>query len=111
MKKFGRDIAYWITKVTDTHPEYVILIAFSQQRWLRDRASMLRLYVKLPLAVFAPAFIEAPCSPKPPALQWVLWTHFPCVLGPSRETDSSSSRGPSLILMSRNIDLKARKIF
>jgi hypothetical protein len=35
----------WITKATDTHPEYVIFIAFPHQQWLRERASMLRLYV------------------------------------------------------------------
>jgi hypothetical protein len=38
-------IACWITKATDTHSEYVILNAFSRQQWLRERASMLRLYV------------------------------------------------------------------
>ena len=38
-------IAGWITKATDTHSECVILIAFSQQQWLRERASILRLYV------------------------------------------------------------------
>ena len=31
-----------ITKATDTHLEYVILIAFPMQQWLRERASMLR---------------------------------------------------------------------
>ena len=31
-----------ITKATDTHSEYVILIAFAWQQWLRERASMLR---------------------------------------------------------------------
>jgi hypothetical protein len=31
-----------ITKATDTHSEYVILIAFPQQQWLRERVSMLR---------------------------------------------------------------------
>ena len=35
-------IAFWITKVTDTHPEFVILVAFRLQEWLHDRASMLR---------------------------------------------------------------------
>jgi hypothetical protein len=37
-------IACWITKATDTHSEYVILvlIAFPRQQWLRERASMLR---------------------------------------------------------------------
>jgi hypothetical protein len=34
--------ACWITKATDTHSEYVILIAFPPQQWLRERASMLR---------------------------------------------------------------------
>jgi hypothetical protein len=32
----------WITKATDIHSEYVILIAFPLQQWLRERASMLR---------------------------------------------------------------------
>jgi hypothetical protein len=30
---------------TDTYPEYVILIAFPRQQWLRERVSMLRLHV------------------------------------------------------------------
>ena len=34
--------ACWITKTTDTHTEYVLLIAFSRQQWLHKRASMLR---------------------------------------------------------------------
>jgi hypothetical protein len=34
---------YWVTKSTDTHSEYIILIAFPLQQWLRERASMLRL--------------------------------------------------------------------
>jgi hypothetical protein len=34
-------IACWITKATDTHSEYVILIAFPRQHWLGERASML----------------------------------------------------------------------
>jgi hypothetical protein len=33
--------AYWISKVTYTHSEYVILIAFKLQHWLRERASIL----------------------------------------------------------------------
>jgi len=32
----------WITTAKDTHWQYVILIAFPQQHWLRERASMLR---------------------------------------------------------------------
>jgi hypothetical protein len=34
-------IACWITKATDTHSEYVILITFPQQQWLHDRVGML----------------------------------------------------------------------
>jgi hypothetical protein len=35
--------ACWITKATNTHSEYVKFIAFPRQKWLRERASMLRL--------------------------------------------------------------------
>ena len=35
-------IARWIPKATNTHSEYVILIAFPPQQWLHERASMLR---------------------------------------------------------------------
>jgi hypothetical protein len=34
-------IAYWITRAINTHLEYVIIIAFPLQQWLRERASML----------------------------------------------------------------------
>ena len=34
-------LRYWIPKATDTHSEYVILIAFPLQ-WLHERPSMLR---------------------------------------------------------------------
>ena len=35
-------IASRIPKATDTHSEYVILITFSRQRWLRERFTLLR---------------------------------------------------------------------
>jgi len=35
-------IACWITRVTVTHSEYVTLTAFPQQRWLHERASIVR---------------------------------------------------------------------
>jgi len=35
-------IARWIPKATDTHSEYLILIALPWQQWLRERASVLR---------------------------------------------------------------------
>ena len=38
-------IACCIPKATDTHSEYVILIAFPLQQWLCERSSILRLYV------------------------------------------------------------------
>jgi hypothetical protein len=34
--------ACWITKATGTHAEYVIFISFILQKWLRERASVLR---------------------------------------------------------------------
>jgi hypothetical protein len=34
-------IARWVTKATDTHSEYVILIAFPRQRWLYERELLL----------------------------------------------------------------------
>ena len=34
-------IACWIPKATNTHSEYVILIAFALQQWLHERVSML----------------------------------------------------------------------
>ena len=38
--------ACWLTKATDMHSEYVIrvLIAYTRQKWLRKRASILRSY-------------------------------------------------------------------
>ena len=34
--------AWWTTRAANTHSEYVILIAFPRQQWLRERAPMLR---------------------------------------------------------------------
>ena len=34
--------ACWMTKATETHSEYDMLIAFILQQWLHERASMLR---------------------------------------------------------------------
>jgi hypothetical protein len=39
---WGMRIAYWVPKATNTHTGCVILIAFPQQQWLHERASMLR---------------------------------------------------------------------
>ena len=42
MKIWRMRIACWIPKATNTHSEYVILIAFRPQQWLHECASMLR---------------------------------------------------------------------
>jgi len=33
--------AYWLINATDTHSEYVVLIAFPLLQWLHERASIL----------------------------------------------------------------------
>jgi len=33
-------ITYWLPKSTNTHSDYVILIAFALQKWLKERATM-----------------------------------------------------------------------
>ena len=38
--------ASWITKATNTHSEYVIIITFPRQQWLLKRTSMSRLSVR-----------------------------------------------------------------
>ena len=43
---------WWIPKATNTRSEYVILIAFPRQQWLRERALVLRLYVHCHVFVF-----------------------------------------------------------
>ena len=35
-------IEWWVIKATDTHPLYVVLIAFPRQIWSCERASTLR---------------------------------------------------------------------
>jgi len=42
MTIWRKRIACWITKATNTHSEYVILIAFPRQQWLRERAFFLQ---------------------------------------------------------------------
>jgi len=45
IKIWSMRIACWTTKATNTHPEYIILLAFPWPQWLRERPPMLRLYV------------------------------------------------------------------
>ena len=45
-------IACWITKVTNIHSDYVIIMALPQQQWLHERASMLRYTYVACLVIF-----------------------------------------------------------
>ena len=38
-------LARWIFSATNTHSEYVVLTAFPPQQWLRERSSILSLYI------------------------------------------------------------------
>jgi hypothetical protein len=61
----------WITKATDTHSEHVILIAFPRHQWLRERASLLRLYVQC-LSHHLLMFAEPSPEGWAGTVQWVL---------------------------------------
>ena len=52
-------IACWITKATDTLSEYVIFIAFPQQPYLHESASILRYMYIACLAFFMRVYIAA----------------------------------------------------
>ena len=45
MIKWCMRFASWISKATNTHSEYVILIAFPRQEWLHNGPSNVALYV------------------------------------------------------------------
>ena len=42
MTKWRMRIVSWINKATNTHSQYVTLIAFPLQQWLHERPTMLR---------------------------------------------------------------------
>ena len=46
--------ACWISKATDTHSEYELLIAFPQQQWLRECTSVLRFTYIASLVIVKP---------------------------------------------------------
>jgi hypothetical protein len=53
--------ACWIPKLTNTNSEYVILIPFSLQQWLREHASTLRsTYTAACLVIYFPVSAEMP---------------------------------------------------
>jgi hypothetical protein len=49
-----------INKATDTRSEYVILVAFQHQQWLRERPSVLR-YTYIACALFVGHSVRADC--------------------------------------------------
>ena len=50
-------IAYFVTNATNFHSEYVILIAFTLQKWLREHSSMLTLYAHCLYHYFSSNFL------------------------------------------------------
>ena len=64
--------ACWIPKATNTHSEYVTLIAFPQQQWLQEHASVLRyMYIFLYCSsqLFAVFRYSSSCTTTPPSIQ------------------------------------------
>jgi len=61
-------IVCWVSKVTNTHSEYVRLIACPQQQWLHERASLLR-YSTLPVK-----FLAKDPNDYQWAVIWSVWT-------------------------------------
>jgi hypothetical protein len=63
-------IACWLSKATNTHSQYVLLIVFPLQQWLTQRASMLRYtcaaclvgYYKFPEYVSCILYVEVAVS-------------------------------------------------
>jgi hypothetical protein len=51
--------ACWINKAIDTHSEYVIFIAFPQQQWLLERASVLRYTYIACLVIYVRSYAPA----------------------------------------------------
>jgi hypothetical protein len=49
MTIWGMRIACWIPKATNNHAEYVILLAFTLQQWLHERATVIRCTYNAPL--------------------------------------------------------------
>jgi hypothetical protein len=59
-------IAYWITKATNTHSQYAILISLPLQQWLNEHTSMLR-YSTLPVLLIACSvfvLLQSSCAQK-----------------------------------------------
>jgi hypothetical protein len=53
-------IACWVTKATDVHSENVIHTASLRQQWLRERASVLRYTISVPVLRFIVLYVIYP---------------------------------------------------
>jgi hypothetical protein len=53
MTTWRMPIAYWITKATNAHSEYVLLTAVARQQKLRERALVLRYTYTASLVMFS----------------------------------------------------------
>jgi hypothetical protein len=64
--------AYWITEATDTHSEYVILIAFPLQQCINERASNLR-YTYIGSLVYVIQQTTPKCAKNYSQSDWILF--------------------------------------
>jgi hypothetical protein len=69
-------IACWITKATNIHWEYIVHIAFPQQQWLHERASILR-YTHVACLVY----VKRRCQISLPHYVFILFTYLNLLLG------------------------------
>jgi hypothetical protein len=70
MKIWHICIACWIPRATNTHSEYVILIAFPLPQWLHERASMLRY-------TYTACLVITPSITSDTLFLSLLWIFFP----------------------------------
>ena len=72
-------MACWITKATNTHPAYVILIAFPQQQCLHERTSVLR-YTYIARLVLLVISFRILCSLRLPNNIFLIWSELRAAL-------------------------------
>jgi hypothetical protein len=83
--------ACWISKATNKHSDYVILIAFPLQNWLHERASMLR-YTYTAHLVFSKLFVY-----KALVIPYDKYSHFLCLaVSISRNLDTAQGPGTDI---------------
>jgi hypothetical protein len=65
--------AYWAPKATNTHSEYVIIIAFPLQRWLHERAALLRYTTSQIVSLLPSGKCQSGSRPHPSTCAAVHW--------------------------------------